>query len=261
MLNLNKMFRRGHIIWGSVLKFNDPAVVEILGTVGFQFVLIDREHATLDELAVEHLIRAALLTGIAPVVRVSENRAPMISKALDMGASGVVVPHITTRADAERAVRAAKFYPLGERGVDSTVRAGNYSLFNPTEYYRTSNENTAIILQLEGLEAVENVEEIVAVPAIDAIFVGPYDLSQSMGIPGQVQDAELRRKMKMVIAVCKQVDITIGTFVGSLDDFEFWVDAGVQFFWYSTDSVMFASEAKRVGEMLTTSSQDKSSTA
>ena len=69
--------------------------------------------------------------------------------------------------------------------------------FNPTEYYRTSNENTAIILQLEGLEAVENVEEIVAVPAIDAIFVGPYDLSQSMGIPGQVQDAELRRKMKV----------------------------------------------------------------
>lgn len=261
MLSLNERFRQGHVIWGPALKFNDPAVVEILGKVGFHFVFIDREHATLDELAVEHLIRTALLTGIAPVVRVAENRAAMISKALDMGALGVVVPHVTTPEDAEQAVRAAKFYPLGERGVDPTVRAGGYSLLDPSEYYRKSNEHTAIILQLEGVEAIEKVEEIVAIPAIDAIFIGPYDLSQSMGIPGQVQDAELRRKMMMVIDACKKADITIGTFVGSLEDFDFWVDAGVQFILYSTDSIMFASESKRVVEMLETNSRAKSPTA
>ncbi len=246
MLSLRECWRQDELIWGPSLKFRDPAIIEILGHAGIRSVVIDQEHATLSEEIIEHLIRAALLVNVIPVVRVAENRAPMISKALDMGAMGVVVPHVTTAAEAAAAVQAAKFYPLGNRGLDPTVRAGNYSFQEPGTYYQHSNEQTAIIVQIEGAVGVENAAEIVATPGLDAVFIGPYDLSQSLGIPGQVRDPLLRQAMTDIVALSREAGIVVGTFAANIPDLEFWLDAGIRYFWYSTDNIMLAAQSRTV---------------
>lgn len=244
MLSLRECWRKQEIVWGPSLKLRDPAIIEILGHAGIRSVVIDQEHATLSEESIEHLIRTSILVGVIPVVRVAENRAPLISKALDMGAMGVVVPHVTTGEDAVAAVRAAKFFPLGERGLDPTVRAGSYSFQEPDAYYQHSNDHTAIIVQIEGADGVANAADIVGTPGLDAVFIGPYDLSQSMGIPGQVRDPSLRQAMVDIVALCQEVGVVVGTFAGNMPDLEHWLGAGIRYFWYSTDNLMFASQSR-----------------
>ncbi len=251
MLSLRECWRQQEVVWGPSLKFRDPAIIEILGHAGFRSVVIDQEHATLSEESIEHLIRAALLVGVIPVVRVAENRAPLISKALDMGAMGVVVPHVTTAEEAAAAVRAAKFYPLGERGLDSTVRAGDYSFQDPDTYYQHSNDHTAIIVQIEGAVGVANAAEITATPGLDAVFIGPYDLSQSLGIPGQVRDPALRQAMADIVALSQEAGIVVGTFAGNLPDLEHWLNAGIRYFWYLTDNIMLAAQSRAVAADVT----------
>lgn len=249
-LNLKEKLNQGEVLWGPFLKFRDPAIVEILGRVGFHFVIIDEEHGTLNAETTEELIRAASLSGIAPIVRVADNRPVFISRALDMGASGILVPHVSQAADAAKVVSAAKFWPLGQRGVDPTVRAGGYSTIEATKYYKDSNIETVIILQIEGLEGVQNAEEIASVSGVDVIFVGPYDLSQSMGILGEVKDAKLLNTIKEVISICEKRNIVSGVFAGSVEDFEYWIDAGVQLVAYLPDCVMFASACSKAAQAL-----------
>lgn len=243
-------WRSGATIFSLVLKLRDPGLVELLGACGFRSVVIDFEHAVLSEPAAEALIRAAQGAGLWPVVRVQENRGPLIGKALDMGAAAVVVPHVTTAADAERAVQAAKFFPLGERGVDPTVRAGGYSTTPPAEYYAASNSGTALLVQVEGLEGVRNLEAIAATPGLDGIFIGPYDLSQSMGIPGQVRHPELRAHMQRVVDVCAERGLMVGTFAGTPEDVRDWRAAGIRYFWCGTDVGLIAAEARRAAAAL-----------
>jgi 4-hydroxy-2-oxoheptanedioate aldolase len=253
--SLRATWEQGQTLFSVVLKLADPAVVELLGRCGFASVVIDQEHATLAEPVVEQLIRCAQGAGLAPVVRVQENRGPLIGKALDMGAAAVVVPHVTTAADAARAVRAAKFWPLGERGVDPTVRAGGYSTVPSADYYAASNRETALLVQVEGMEGVRNVEAIAATPGLDGIFIGPYDLSQSMGIPGQVRDPALRAHMRQVVQVCQAHGLIIGTFAATPEDVAHWVAAGIRYIWCGTDVGMLAAEARRVAAGLAASVQ------
>jgi 4-hydroxy-2-oxoheptanedioate aldolase len=149
------------------------------------------------------MVRAAEAAGTVPIVRVAENNPSAICRALDIGALGVQVPQVTTAEDAHRAVQAARYYPAGSRGV-AMMRSAQYSAVNPSGYFARANAETMVVLHCESVESVENLPEILKVEGIDVVFVGPFDLSQSLGKPGQVNLPEVQdtveRALNAIIA-------------------------------------------------------------
>ena len=220
---------------GPFLKLPSPAVVEIMGLSGFDYVIIDCEHGPLNVLAAEDMARAAHLTGISAVVRVTENNPAMISRALDIGADAVQVPQVSCRADAEKVVKAAKFSPEGERGVCRFVRAAGYTSIEKSEYFKKANRETMVIIHIEGQEGINNLDDILEVDGIDIVFIGPYDLSQSLGLPGQVNNPEVEKKMVEVINKAAAKGKWVGTFVDDVETGHKWINLGVQYISYSVD--------------------------
>ena len=178
---------RGDRLIGTTVTLPSPEVAEILSRVGFDWLWIDTEHSPYDTLMAQRLLQAAG-PGFPSIIRVPWADDVWIKKALDTGATGVIVPQVNTADDARRVVAACKYPPAGTRGVGST-RAHTYGL-EFQSYIDTANRETAIIVQAEHIEAVDNIEEITAVEGLDALMVGPYDLSASMGKIGQVSQIE-----------------------------------------------------------------------
>ncbi|MBW4495649.1 MAG: aldolase [Oscillatoria princeps RMCB-10] len=235
---LKRKLKRGEAVLGPFVNCAYPAFIEICGLAGFDFAVIDMEHGQLDTLAAEDLCRAADCVGLAPVVRVRKNDAPQIQRALDIGSAGVQVPQIETRADAEAAVRGAKYSPLGSRGLSFNTRAGLYTAAG-TQITDQLNEESLVVIHVEGRRGVENLEEILSVPHIDVIFLGPYDLSQSLGIPGQVRDSRVMELMQSAVRRIRSAGIAAGTFADSPEIAKQWIDAGVQYIGLGVDVAIF----------------------
>ncbi len=183
--SLKQSLAAGRVVCGMAVMSRSPIMVEILGYSGFDFCFIDTEHVPIgSDLTLEHLIRAAEASGILPVVRVKENREHYIRNALEAGAQGVVVPHVATREDAERAVSYARFPLRGIRGADPTVRSARYRSgeFNWEEFIRQSNEEAMVIPLLEDKEFLANLDEILSVEGLDAVCFGPTDYALSLGL-------------------------------------------------------------------------------
>lgn len=242
MNSIIKKFRdklnSGDFVYGVFMKTQDPMFVEIQGIADFDFTILDTEHGPGDVTEQQNNIRASLVRNMLPIVRVNEISESAIGKALDIGALGVQVPQIENAEQAKEAVRLSRFYPYGERGVCRFVRAADYSAKDRDEYFQESKD-LVVILQLEGVEAIRNIDEILEVEGIDIIFIGPYDLSQSLGVPGDIKNPKVLNEMMKIIDKAKAKNIVVGTFT---DDFEMvlkWKKLGVQYISYSTDSGLF----------------------
>lgn len=191
----------GEPVFGVSLLFPAPQVVEILGRLGFDWVLLDCEHGSLTAESVELMAMAAELAGLTPLARPAGHAPEAIARVLDRGVLGVQVPHVNTAADARRAVEAAKFHPLGQRGLAAGTRPAGYGLAGSTsEYVAAANRETLVCVQLEEREALDHLEEILAVEGVDVFFVGPADLSQSLGYPGRPDVPEVREAMERAFA-------------------------------------------------------------
>ena len=208
---LKQKLRDGKPAFGAMITFASAPIVEMLGYLGFDWVLIDNEHGSITVDTAEDMIRAAELTGVAPIVRPVANRADVIAPFLDRGAWGVQVPHVNTRAEAEAAVAACKYYPEGTRGIYSRGRPAEYGIGTTTpEYVAQANANTLVCLMLEEVEAIDNIAEIVKVKGIDVLFIGSGDLSQSMGYPGQQTHPEVQALMEKGVKVIRDAGIVAG---------------------------------------------------
>jgi len=226
------------MVVGTFSKSQDPAFIEIIGHAGFDFVVLDLEHGPNTVLSLQNLIRAAEVTGLVPIVRVKEDTPSLISEVLDAGAAGIQVPQISAKSEAEEVLQAARFNPLGMRGVCRFVRAADYSSLDRYEYFARAN-TTVIVMQLEGVGAVENIQEILSVPGLDIVFIGPYDLSQSLGIAGQVDDPRVTQMMSTVVDECVKRHVMVGTFVDTMEEARRWSAAGVKYLCYSVDVGLF----------------------
>jgi 4-hydroxy-2-oxoheptanedioate aldolase len=187
----------GKAAFGVMCTFPAPAVVEMLGHLGFDWILLDNEHGSITVDTAEACIAAAELTGLAPIVRPVGNRPEIIAPFLDRGAWGVQVPHVNTAEEARAAVDAVKYAPEGHRGIFSGGRPAGYGFKSSTaEYAREANRQTLVCLMLEEVEAIENLPELVTVPGVDVYFIGSGDLSQSMGYTGQPAHPEVQKVME-----------------------------------------------------------------
>ena len=189
----------GQPAFGVSVMFPSPHVVDIVGRLGFDWVLIDCEHGSISLESVELMVMAAETAGVTPIARPPVNSFESIGQLMDRGVMGVQVPHVNTAEDARRAVNAVKYHPLGDRGLAAGVRAASYGYgMSMSEYAEQSNRDTLVCVQLEEAEAVRNVDDIVQVEDVDVFFVGPSDLSQSLGYPGRPDTPVVRNAMDTV---------------------------------------------------------------
>jgi len=243
-----------HPVFGPFCKTSDPGIIEVLGHAGFDFIILDMEHGPNNLETIQHLIRAAEIAHIVSIVRVPAGNDEMISKVLDVGADGVQVPQVSTAEDVKRALYAAKFAPLGERGVCRYVRAAGYSSTEKNAYFNQAND-ALLIIQLEGKVALQNLDEILKVKGPDIIFVGPYDLSQSLGVTGEIEHPLVIEKTKEIVKACLDQGIAVGNFTESPPQTGFWIRQGLRYMSFSVDMGIMYNASKDLVEDLRRESQ------
>jgi 4-hydroxy-2-oxoheptanedioate aldolase len=216
---------------------NAPGICEIIGHAGFDYCIIDLEHGTINLETAENMVRAADAAGIAPIIRVVKS-AELIGKVLDLGAAGVHIPSISNPEEAQEAVWASKFSPLGHRGVHPAVRAARYSA-DRAIYFSKSNAETLVIIAIEGVEGIKNLNEILKVKGIDVLFVGPYDLSQSLGVIGQVSHPKVIEKIQEIVAISKKAGVVVGLYTDTPQAAREWVKQGIQYCCLGADTAIF----------------------
>lgn len=243
--SFKKTLKEGKPVFGPFMKSLDPAFIEVAGYSGFDFVILDMEHGPAGFSELQNLIRAALLSNVIPIVRTSDSSEVSIAKPLDLGALGVQIPQVTSGAMAEACVKAARFFPEGERGVCRFVRAAKYSSMPREDYFRKANE-ILVIIQLEGKEAILDLDNILKVEGIDIIFIGPYDLSQSLGLPGQIGHPLVLETMNKIVTKARTSGKVVGTFTDSLQSAIMWKKAGVQYVSYSVDVGIFTTACSQI---------------
>lgn len=181
---IKEKMRRGEPSIGTWMSMAHPSIAEILAMAGYDFVVIETEHTAIDVSEVLRLLIAIERRGSIPLVRLAWVDPIQAKAVLDSGAAGILVPMINTREEAELAVKMAKYPPLGYRGVGLARAQGYGQEFD--SYVQHANDDTLLLVQIEHKDAVANIEAILDVPGIDGTFIGPYDLSLSLGIPGQI---------------------------------------------------------------------------
>ena len=210
----------------------------MFGCLGFDFVMIDREHGSLSREGTEDLVRAADISGITPIVRVPFLDRKEISGVLDIGAAGVQVPEVNTADDAIACVKAVKFWPQGERGM-AMGRGGDYGMtLDWTEFVSWSNQETMIVAHIESAEAVRNLPQILAVDGIDVYFIGPADLSQSLGYPGQLSHPIVLAKIDEAISMILTAGKTPGIYASNAATMLSYKKKGVKYLMISADNLI-----------------------
>ena len=200
---------------GSWITIGSTVVAEIMAQSGFDWLVVDMEHSAITLDIAQDIIRVIDLCGVPPLVRVGHNQPNLIKRVMDAGAHGVIVPMVNSKAEAEQAVGSVKYPPIGFRGV-GLARAQQYG--TDFEGYRKWNqEKSVVIVQVEHIKAVENLEEILDVPGVDGFIVGPYDLSGSLGVPGQFDHPDVIKALQRVKTVAEQKNALSGFHVISPD--------------------------------------------
>lgn len=212
-MSLNKlrnMYNEGRPAIGTFLSSGNQSVMECLGYAGLDFAVIDTEHGPFDTETMMNLIRSAERVDVAPVVRIANVDHREIQRAADCGAQGIIVPCLRDADDFRKAVDLAKYTPLGNRGFIKGVGSGfghrEWARGTLEEYYANSNDRLMLIPQCETVEALEQIEEIVKLDGLDGIFIGPFDLSTAMGIPGQFDDEKYLAAIGRILDACRNVN-------------------------------------------------------
>ena len=197
---------------GTLLRMPNEALIEMTALVGMDFVVIDTEHGPGDQLPLTHHLMAAAAAGIPALVRVGTNAE--ILRVLDLGAAGIIAPHISSVEQAEAVVRAAHYPPRGDRGFATYTRSGRHGLIGTDEHLANARANTAIVLMIEDGPGVEAAEQIASVDGVDALFVGPADLSVALGFPGQPGSATVKDAITAVHDAARSAGAAVVTITG-----------------------------------------------
>lgn len=242
-LGLRQRLLEGDLVLGTILSLNSPDVAEILSRIGFDWLFIDAEHSTLDPHDLKALFQAAG-DSLPCVVRIPALEEIVVKKTLDAGAAGLLVPQVNNAGQVEQLVKWGRYYPTGSRGL-GFGRAQGYGL-KVSEYLGTANENILLSVQAESAEAVKNIESIVRVPGLDAVLVGPYDLSASMGLPGQVNHPDVQAAIQRVARACFAARMPVGIFGMTAEAVQPYMAQGFRFIVCGVDTVMLGNAARKL---------------
>jgi 2-dehydro-3-deoxyglucarate aldolase/4-hydroxy-2-oxoheptanedioate aldolase len=236
MSDLKLRLKKGDLVVGTMIsEIRNPNLAYMLAQCGFDFFIIDNEHGSYSPETISNIIAAARGAGVLTIVRIPEIRRETILKPLDCGAAGLLVPQVNTAQQAKEIMTHAKYPPLGNRGVALSRPHSRYARPEADEYLVQANEATFIAVQAESPEAISNLKSIATTPGVDAIFVGPADLSVSLGIPGQISHPDEIEAINKVVDVCQKNGITPGIHMSNLELLKAWIEKGMRFVTFSSD--------------------------
>jgi len=208
---LKQKIQNSELTIGSWISLAHPAIAEIMANAGFDWLVVDLEHSVITIREAEELIRIIDLSGVTPLVRLTTNSPDQIKRVMDAGSHGIIVPMVNSADDAESAISAVRYPPDGNRGV-GLARAQGYGVkFN--NYFKSNQNDAVVIVQVEHIDAVNNLEEILSVDGVDGYLVGPYDLSCSLGIPGEFDHPEFIETVGKINSVANRLNISGGTHI------------------------------------------------
>lgn len=237
------------LVCGTWLNLGSSMTAEIAALAGFDWVVLDLEHGAGGHDSLLHQMQAVSAAPAAPIVRVAWNEAPRFKRVLDLGCAGVVVPYITTAAEAEQAVAAMRYPPQGIRGAASLTRAAAYGK-DFTEYLSTANDKLLTVVQIETEPTLEHVDKIAAVDGVDVLFIGPLDLSVSMGIPSQFDHPRFRSAVARVNEAARRAGKAAGILLGRVEQIEQTVADGFTFIGIGSDGSVLANGMRALASAL-----------
>jgi 4-hydroxy-2-oxoheptanedioate aldolase len=230
--------KNGETVYGCFVRYPIAALVEVLGYCGWDFIVFDGEHGTIVPGDCEHMVRAAELQGVTPIVRVPVNQPNVILRFLDTGAQGLHVPMVRSAADAESAVQAVKYQPRGSRGL-AAVRAADYAQRIPFgQYVAHANAETLVVAHIETEDAVERLSDILRIDGLDVAFLGPTDLSNSLGFPGDLQHPKVQEVFQRFVETVSGSGVALGIMVPNADAARQWRGRGARYIAVGLESVL-----------------------
>jgi len=247
---LRTKLRDGKVVTGSVMYSWSPNVMEVAGYSGLDFIRIDNEHAWRQDASVEHLIRAAVIVDVVPVMRVDRDNPYLIRKALEIGAGGIVVPNIHTPEEVEDVVKASKFPPRGIRGYSAQCFSGAWGAKGGSEWIQWSDTEPMIGVMIEHVKAIGKIDEILSVEGLDYVLFGPFDYSMSLGLSNPSVDHEdVQDAMKKTIAAAKKYDKNVMLGVGaSTDNIKKYTDMGITMLEFASDVAVLRSVWEKLND-------------
>jgi 4-hydroxy-2-oxoheptanedioate aldolase len=232
--------KAGESVIGCFMRHADAGLAEVVGHLGWDYLIFDGEHSPLSPRECEHLARVCELTGVTSIVRVPSNVPWMIGQVFDAGIQGVQIPMINSGEEADIAARAAKYHPLGTRGL-ATTRAANFGQllpFSVADHVASSNAETMVIAQVETPVAIEALPAILRVPEIDVIFIGPNDLSLSLGVPGELQHPQVQAAFETIISAVTKTDKALGILVPNVEAALQWQRKGARYIMVVMEAIL-----------------------
>jgi 2-keto-3-deoxy-L-rhamnonate aldolase RhmA len=243
MLKPNKVkqtLEEGGVCFGTMLRILDsPHAVPLCATAGWDFVVLDTEHQQHDYEGLAALCLAAKYEELAFLVRVPDKLYHLMARPLDLGAEGLVIPRVETPEEVRYILQSSRYAPLGRRGASISSIATRFRDCGAAEFLDWSNRESLIVIQIESQEAVDRVDELVSIEGVDAALIGPFDLSQSLGIPGELDHPRLAEAYERVIAACARHGVAPGAHLQSIESVHRWREAGMRLFLYRYDIQLF----------------------
>ena len=214
-----RKLKAGHPIYGVLSTSADPQLAELFGLAGFDYYMLDAEHGLMDGVQVVDVIRACERVNMTPMVRIGSKDPKVVLQYLDAGMMGIMMPGLETPAEIKMLIDAVKYPPMGKRGMGLT-RAAGYIVVGKeaVEYINFSNAQTMVIPQFEDSALLNRFEEMISQPGVDAVVIGPRDLSLNMGFPDSPNHPEVQEMIESVIAICKKAGVAAGITAGSRAD-------------------------------------------
>ena len=247
---LKERLHAGEPLIGCFVMLPSPSVVELVGYSGFDFAILDQEHGPAGRDTLENQIRAAEASGIEAIVRVPLGTLDQIQHALDSGAGGIIVPHVMTAEGASAIARAAHYPPAGRRGIATTARAGRHGTVALADHLQRAASRTLVIPQIEDREALDHVAAIASTPGIDAIFIGPADLSMSLGQPGNPTHPDVVRAVEGICSDSRNTPAKRAMFARSVAEARMLrSERGIDMICLSTTSI-FSAAMRELAEAL-----------
>lgn len=236
---------------GTWLTLSSPVVAQLMASCGFDWLTVELEHTPTSLEAAGEMFAIIAASGGVPLVRIPWNTGENIKRVLDIGAWGIVVPMVNSRAEAEAVVKAARYRPIGERSIGGQLHAMNFSTDAAT-YYAKANDEILVVVMAEHVQAVENIDEILSVPGIDAVFVGPNDLHASIGLPPAFDsdDTRFNAALKKILASAKAHGIAAGIHVADAAQAQRRISEGWQFIAIASEAGFMLSKAAEIVKTL-----------
>ncbi len=247
-ISLKNKLAAGKTVLGTWCEIPSPEFINVLAKAGMDFVIIDMEHGSADFEQAGKMVVAAEVEGCSPIIRVPTNNDSVILRALELGAEGVIVPHVESVEERKRVIDAMKFPPVGKRSLNPYVRAGGYK--STPNFTKEQNKKTLSAILVESLPGIEDLENIIDDDYLDVVYMGSYDISIALGVPGDTKHPKVVETLKKMTKIITKKGKTAACLFHSNDDLHFFKKIGVKFLCYKVDTAIVLDEVQRVKKLI-----------